>query len=390
MLGLIRWVLGYVRFVAKGMFPEKLMNLIAKSNISIWDAKRSENEFSACVVAEEYKEFRKFYKRSGTKIKVLEKHGLPFEVNKYKKRKGMIFGILAACLFIYILSLYIWDVKIVGDVPEDTSQIESVISELGLSKGKIKSRIDASYVEQNMMLKLPNLSWVSVNIDGSVIEVSIKQREMPPYIVPKTEPCNIKSKMDAQIIRMEVYNGTSVVNDGDAVVKGQLLVSGVFEDKWGGNAFKHADAKVWAYTKKSIHNEINLNQQKHILTNKTVCRKSMRVFGVEIPLTLAPIPKGDYSKETKIKDLYLFKQKMPINLNKEIYTKEVTEPIVINEDEAKVQAEKFFEKFEENEFGESIILEKTLTGFVENDKYIVDAEYKCQENIAQKEAIILE
>ena len=82
MIGLIRWILGYVKFVAKGMFPERFMNMIAKSNISIWNVKRKGDELSACVVADEYKEFKGISRKTGTKIKLLEKHGLPFIINK--------------------------------------------------------------------------------------------------------------------------------------------------------------------------------------------------------------------------------------------------------------------------------------------------------------------
>lgn len=390
MIGLIRWILGYVKFVAKGMFPERFMNMIAKSNISIWNVKRKGDELSACVVADEYKEFKGISRKTGTKIKLLEKHGFPFIINKYKKRKGILIGILLFSLFLYILSLYIWEIDITGDVPDDTTNIESVISDLGLTRGCIKSNLDLSYIEQKMMIEIPSISWASINIKGSLAEVAIKQRKTPPSIVPKTEPCNIKSSMDAQIVRMEIYNGTPVVNDGDAVVKGQLLVSGVFEDKWGGNAFRHADAKIWAYTKKNISSEIELNQEKHIPTDKIIKRRKMKVFGIEVPLSLVPIPKGDYSKNIEQNDLCLFGQRVPISFYNEVYTKEIIEPVVITEEEAKNQAEDFLKDYEENTLRDVQILGKEVTGFIADNKYIVNARYECQENIAYQEKISIE
>lgn len=390
MVGLIRWLLGYVKFVAKGIFPERFMNLIAKSNICIWDINRKGNELSAFVVASEYKDLRKISRKTGTKLRLKEKHGLPFSINKYKRRKGLIIGVLVFCLFLYVLSIYIWEIDLTGDVPENTAEIEEVIEDLGLSRGCIKSNLDIPYLEQNIMIRVPSLSWVSINIKGSLAEVSLKQRKSPPIIVPKTQPCNIKSNSDAQIIRMEVYNGTPIVNDGDAVVEGQLLVSGIFEDKWGGNAFKHADAKVWALTKKSITNEINLNQEKHTPTDKVIKRGKMKVFGLEIPLSLVPMPKGDYLKEIGKKDLYLLGQKIPITIYKEIYTQEIIEPVFINEDEAKLQAEESLKSYEENNLKDVKILKKNVNGFIDEDKYVISAEYECQENIAYKEEIILE
>lgn len=390
MIGLIRWILGYVKFAANGMFLERFMNAIAKSNISIWNVKRKRDELSACIIADEYKEFKGISRKTDIKIKLLEKHGLPFVINKYKKRRGILIGTLLFSVFLYILSMYIWEIDIIGDVPDDTTNIESTISNLGLTRGCIKSNLDLSYIEQKMMLEIPSISWASINIKGSLAEVAIKQRKIPPSIVPKTEPCNIKSSIDAQIIRMEIYNGTPVVNDGDAVVKGQLLVSGVFEDKWGGNAFRHADAKIWAHTKKSVTNEIELNQAKHIPTDKTIKRKKMKMFGIEIPLNLVPIPKGDYSKNIEQSDLYLFGKRVPISIYEEMYTKERVETVVISEEEAKNQAENFLKNYEENNLKDVQILEKEVTGLMCDNKYLVSAKYECQENIAYQEEIILE
>ena len=189
---------------------------------------------------------------------------------------------------------------------------------------------------------------------------------------------------------MEVYNGTPVVNDGDAVVKGQILVSGIFEDKWGGNAFKHADAKIWALTKKSMSDEISLNQEKHIPTDKIVKRKKMKVFGLEIPLSLVPVPKWNYSKELSRKDLYILGRRIPITICKEIYTEEIIESVIIDEDEAKVQAEKLVKTYEENNLKDIKILKKDVNQFIKDDKYIINVEYECQENIAYKEEIIVE
>lgn len=390
MVGLIRWILGYVKFVAKGVFPERFMNLIAKSNICIWDISKKKDELFASVVASEYKDLKKISRKTGTNLKVIKKCGLPFYIHKYKRRKGIIIGAIIFCIFLYIFSIYIWEIELTGDVPENTSEIEEVIADVGLSKGCIKNGLDIPYLEQSIMMKVPSLSWVSINIKGSLAEVSLKQRQIPPTIIPKSQPCNIKSSTDAQVVRMEVYNGTPVVNDGDAVVKGQILVSGIFEDKWGGNAFKHADAKIWALTKKSMSDEISLNQEKHIPTDKVVKRKKMKVFGLEIPLSLVPVPKWNYSKELSRKDLYILGRRIPITICKEIYTEEIIESVIIDEDEAKVQAERLVKTYEENNLKDIKILKKDVNQFIEDDKYIINVEYECQENIAYKEEIIVE
>ena len=62
-------------------------------------------------------------------------------------------------------------------------------------------------------------------------------------------PANVISKYDGVVGYVNTFDGDSVVTDGDSVVKGQLLISGVVEDKNDlSNRFVKADGIVMAKT----------------------------------------------------------------------------------------------------------------------------------------------
>ena len=70
----------------------------------------------------------------------------------------------------------------------------------------------------------------------------------------------------------------------------------------------HAEAKIFAKIKNTINEEIYLEQLNETKINKKVKRKSFMFFNLNIPLSFAPIPKGNYKREFKVKNLVLFKK----------------------------------------------------------------------------------
>jgi len=133
---------------------------------------------------------------------------------------------------IWFLSLHVWIINVSGNDEITEEQVISVMDEIGIRPGVRTSGLDAELLEQAAMVKLKDVSWMAINFQGSVVNVELKERDAPPEAIPMEEPCNLKSSYPGQIVRLEVISGVTVVEEGDAVTQGQLLVSGVFEDLW--------------------------------------------------------------------------------------------------------------------------------------------------------------
>lgn len=379
-----------MKFWASGALPEKFMNLVARSGINIWDIKNKDGRFSACVLANEYKSLRPLARKGNIKIRLKEKHGLPFILNKYRKRWGIGIGLFLFYVILKIFACFIWVIDVKGNNEISSEKIKIVMESVGLKEGVLKSKLDIPLLQQRAMMNLQDVSWLSINLNGCIAEVSIKERVKEPELVTEEKPCNIRASCDAQIDYIEAYRGEAVVSNGDAVVEGQLLVSGIVEDINGCNIIQHADAKVMAYTKRKIYDEVAFNQTKRIYTGKVINRKSMKLFNVEMPLTFVPTPKNNYSIEFNKKEIKIFDRCLPLTIFSQRFSEYVEENIVLTEKEA---MEKLDEKFcvrEGEEFKDILVLNKKPKYFIHNNKYCADVVYYCKENIAQEEEIILE
>ena len=390
MLKIIRLFWGYVVFVVSGAFPERFMNLTARAGISLFDVKKKGNKLYCSAMASEYRTLKKLSKKSSVKIKIKEKHGLPFFINKYKKRKGIFVGIICFGMVLYFLSLYVWSINISGNNTIDNQTLTMLMENLGVGVGTLKSEIDIPIIEKNIMNKFENISWVSVNIKGSTLNLELKERIDPPELVPKSKPCNVKSTNNGQVIRMEVYEGTPEVNNGDAVVKGQLLINGVVEDDFGVCNIKHADAKVYALTKHEIRKEVDLCETKKVFTGKNVIRKRLKLFGIELPLTLVASPGKEYEKNMYINNIKINEVSLPITYYKEVWYQFYNKKEILKKEEAKDKAMKELEQEEKKELKDMKIINRNITQKEQNSKILIIADYICEENIAVCEEINVE
>lgn len=390
MLKIIRLFWGYVVFAVSGAFPERFMNLTARAGISLFDVKKRGEVLYCSAMASEYKTLKKLSKKSSVEIKIKEKHGLPFFIKKYKKRKGIFLGIICFGIVLYFFSLYVWSIDISGNNTIDNQTLITLMKSLGVEVGTLKSEIDIPIIEKNIMNKFENISWASVNIKGSTLNLELKERVDPPELIPKSKPCNVKSSKDGQIVRMEIYEGTPEINNGDAVVKGQLLVNGIVEDDFGVCNIKHADAKIYALTKHELKKEVDLCETKKVFTGKNIVRKRLKLFGIELPLTLVAIPGKDYEKNIYINNVKVNNVSLPVTYYKEVWSQFYNKKETLTKEEAKNKAMAELEQEEKKEFKDMKIINRYITKKEQNSKVIIIANYTCEENIAVCEEINVE
>lgn len=390
MIKLIRFLLGYVIFEGICPAPERFMNLIAKEGLNIWDIRSSKNKISGCIKISEYRYLKPIIYKTRSKIKIKEKHGLVFKLRPYKKRYGLFLGAVIFILILNCLSVFIWVIKIDEDSLIPKEEVYSALNEIGIYTGVRGKSIDSQIVEQQLMNKLTDISWIAVNINGSVVNVEINDRVKSPEIYTPQANSNLVASRPGQITRLEIYNGIALVKPGDVVVSDQILVSGVFEDDLGGVTLKQSVGKVYANTLRELQQEIPLKKEFITQNAPSVERKSINFFGINIPISLTTIPDSDYQLDTNIFQAELFGSKLPIYLHKETFTPIDRSFTVLTCDQAEVLAEESLKLQEEDVFKNSNIINKNVKYQINGDTYILIADYLCEENIAVEKAFDIE
>lgn len=386
---LLRWLFGYVTFRGTGDFPERFMNLCAREGINLWEVHCRSGILCACVAKSDYFALRPLARRAGMRFRIQKKYGLPFRTRKYRGRAGLLVGTVVFFVVLYVLSLYVWDVEIHGVETLTEEQVQSVMEDIGVRPGVLKSEIRAKLMEQQAMAALPELSWIAINQQGSVVEVELKERDVPPDMVPEDQSCNMVSSFSGQIVRLEVYAGAPAVKVGDAVVKGQLLINGVVEDAQGNSQLQHASGKVYAVTNRTVRIEIPLQQTIQISTGETIQRRRIDVFGIDLPINVAFVPQEGYQCQRIKESLRIGDIKLPITVYTETWSRQEKQEITLTEEQAAQQAREQLQEKEKTDLAGAVILNRREMAGIENNSYYLEVVYECEENIAEESPLFL-
>lgn len=395
-LKIIRNLFGYVSFKVVGGCPEKFLNLSIKDNFHIWNARKINGDLLASSPLKDYKKLRRYVRKSNSKMKIVKKSGVPFFIYKYRNRKGIIAGCGLFFAVLCIMPLYVWRVDVQGCNALSTEEVLKIMKDLGVSPGSFKYGINTAIVKQQAMQKIGSVAWMSINMNGSCAEVVIKEKTSKPEPpVCEDEPLNIVADFDGQIERMETYRGTPMVNSGDVVVKGQLLISGIVEKMSGGNDLVAADGKIYAKTHRILSSKLPMNFERSSDSGECVNKYRIKIFNFEIPISFKKLCDKNYRFETSNKKFRVFGFDLPIVLYKESAFEQKTENINLSEEEAKNEVMKLIEAKELEEFGEGDTQIKSRNwgqGKVisESGEYYLECQYDLLENISKKEKIILD
>lgn len=251
-LNFVRFILGYVSFTARGGFSERFINLCRLNKIILWELKNNNGVICACTDCASYKKIRSVARKSGMKVRIRGKHGLPFFLERHKRRTGVLAGVLFCAAAILILSTRIWSIDVIGNVSVPSEKIIGVFEELGVKKGVSGSKIDIKSTEFAALQRLEKLSWLNINVSGSKAVIEVREAVESPEIEGDNTPADIVAAKDGIITIIRPFNGTAEEKVGNIVIKGDLLISGIEENGDLTVSFCKAKGYVVARTSRSI------------------------------------------------------------------------------------------------------------------------------------------
>lgn len=311
MLGLYRIFMGYVKAEASGEAPEKLINSFILNGISVWNINKNNEKITFCVSMSDYFLLPKLRRNLLCKIhiKIKKKYGIPILIKKAMRRKGIIIGIVMLVALNFFLSGYVWSINIIGTNSIDRADIIKACREQGITVGVRRKSVDAYSASQKLALHFDKIAWASFNVEGSVLNINISETE-----TQRTQDmlqCNIVATCDGVIKSIKVREGTAKVLKGQAVRKGNLLVSGIVENQ-STTKIVAADADIIAETYRSFSYEIPKTNVSYELSDEIKKRCVIHFFGLEVPLYLSP-PKGEISVYYDEKAVEFFGKELPIS-----------------------------------------------------------------------------
>ncbi len=218
---LLNFFHGYLLISIHGNALERFVTQIIEKNIDLWNLKRiKKNYYQAQIKISDFKKLRPLVRRRLCRVRIVRKCGLPFIIMRARNRYFLVIGFLLILVILWFASSFVWFINIEGLEKISEERIYNILSETGVKPGILKSRLDLSEIEADILRQEPRLIWVDLMWQGTRLNVELVEKK----VVEKVKSPVIVAAKDGQITEIIVLRGRAAIKEGDTVTAGQTLI----------------------------------------------------------------------------------------------------------------------------------------------------------------------
>lgn len=218
---------GYVRASLRGGQIETFINATALEQIRIWDVRRLRDGRAECyLTASDYLRLRPLLKKTGCRIHVEQRFGLPFSIVRIRRRKFFAMGGILFLLGLYMLSSLVWSIEVTGNIRISTEEVLKQARQQGIYPFQWTFRLrDPDAVSKAMNMQLKGVSWIGIERNGTRIRIHVVESTLPEN-KGLVNPRHLVAKTDGIITHIITERGRPAVRQHSRVKKGDILISG--------------------------------------------------------------------------------------------------------------------------------------------------------------------
>lgn len=227
LISFFKFLKGYVRIRLVGGSPERFLNLCSKNEIIIWQIVRHGDNYDMYLSVPAFRQLKTIIKKTNVKVKIIEKHGLPFFFYQYRKRKMFFAGIFICGFFVYFLSLFVWQIEFNGNFARTDEILLEILEENQVAHGMKKSKVDCEGIEKLLRAECSDIIWTSAKLVGTRLIIDIQENTDTSVVhIDQETASDLLADKEAIITSIITRAGTPYVKAGDVVNKGDMLVGG--------------------------------------------------------------------------------------------------------------------------------------------------------------------
>ena len=210
---LMRWLRGTAQVRVSGD-TARFISVLVRSGLSPLEMIPREDGLELLLRARQFRKLHPVKLRTGTKVRLLEKRGLPFLARRALKRPGLATGILVGMTLYVWLSGFYWCVEIAGDAPYAKSEILAAAEESGIFIGAKKADIDLPTAANHFIRTLPEVSWASFNSEGCTVTLEFHAAETKAEGVDHSGAYDVVASRAGLVKKIAAQSGTVLVQAG--------------------------------------------------------------------------------------------------------------------------------------------------------------------------------
>ncbi len=231
------WLRGYVIITVFGPNKEQFLNLALQQELDLYDVEWREGGDPVLIAKVNQRHIgalRKIARRTHCRFRLGRKQGWPFFWRHLRKRKMLLSGFLLFCLGLYVLSGFVWFVRVTPQEKIqalDQQEVLEQAQEYGIRRGAWGRGLDFDTIEKELLRDIRELSWVSIQRQGILIRIHVAERDLWTEAEENATRGAILANRAALIEEVLIKHGTPQVQAGQLVQKGDTLVAPLADGK---------------------------------------------------------------------------------------------------------------------------------------------------------------
>jgi similar to stage IV sporulation protein len=222
---------GFVTLHVTGPQVERFINFISEAGIMIWDVRPAEGGASLKLLLDDFYVLRPILKKTGCRMHVTGRSGLPFLMARLWKRKFFGIGILMFGITLFMLSTMVWSIRVEGNEKIASEDILAAARQEGVYPFQWIWRLEEpDKLSKGLLAHLPGVSWIGLQRTGTSIKIQVVEAKQPD-IKPLLSQRHLISRTDAVVTEIYAEQGRPVVARNSRVKKGDILISGALGDE---------------------------------------------------------------------------------------------------------------------------------------------------------------
>lgn len=353
----------------------KFLNYLIYNKI-YYDSLNKNNEYFVLDVS--YDDY--LYIRRRYKCHIVKYYGKKNIVNIYENNKYVLLSLIISFMLLFLLCNTIFDIKINSDDKDIVNIINDSLKDNGIGVYKRKVSFDKLNSIKNKILEdnKDTLEWIEIREKGCIYYIDVTPRVKSNNNVDNSLPSDIVAEKDGVIKHIVVHRGSKVIDNGDYVKKGDILISGNIIKNENVIDKVHSEGVIYAETWKTVNISIPFKRIDYVY-KKTINHYYLDIFGHKFTIS------GKYDSDNTInkKSIVLDKPYLFFKLYKEEKKIYDYNEVILNKEEAYNEAlnrsiDIINKKLSSDEY---IISKKVLKKEVKRSKINLEVFFKVYEKI---------
>ncbi|MFI3237113.1 MAG: sporulation protein YqfD [Lachnospiraceae bacterium] len=287
---------GFVRVKVSGDYVERFLALCVNRGFLLWEMEATDGYTCVNMLVEDFKACKDFVRKTGVKVAVVKRTGLPFFMSLLWKRSVFVVGAIAFIVSIYISSRVLWHIELNGNYSISSDMFYTFLEEQGVYKGMWISTLDIEELEKEIRKEFDLVTWTSGKMDGTILMLDIKENEKSTIdssedtSFTKDSATGLYATFSGTIYSIYTRKGIPLVKAMQEVEKGELLVDGrvpiYLEDTTvGAYQFYDVDADILIDTQVEVEFSLSNVYIERIYTGREKQGLYVYLFDKIYPLT---------------------------------------------------------------------------------------------------------